>query len=115
LECTSCLVSLPDEARFCFQCGAPAQRSTTQEPPDLLRDALKVALGTQYEILRLLGRGGMGAVYLARETALEREVAIKVLPPERGVTRESRDRFRREARTAARLSHPNIEIGRAHV
>jgi hypothetical protein len=50
----------------------------------------------------------MGAVYLATEAALEREVAIKVLPPDRGVSRESRDRFRREARTAAKLSHPHI-------
>jgi hypothetical protein len=50
----------------------------------------------------------MGAVYLARETALEREVAIKVLPPERAATPESRERFRREARTAAKLAHPNI-------
>ncbi len=50
----------------------------------------------------------MGAVYLAAEAALEREVAIKVLPPDRGATRDSRDRFRREARTAAKLSHPNI-------
>ena len=50
----------------------------------------------------------MGAVYLAAEAALEREVAIKVLPPDRGATKDSRDRFRREARTAAKLSHPNI-------
>jgi hypothetical protein len=50
----------------------------------------------------------MGAVYLARETALEREVAIKVLPPDFSATKEGRDRFLREARTAARLFHPNI-------
>ena len=50
----------------------------------------------------------MGAVYLATEAALERKVAIKVLPPDRGATQDSRDRFRREARTAAKLSHPNI-------
>lgn len=63
----------------------------------------------QYEIGRLLGRGGMGAVYWGREKALEREVAIKVLPP--GTTEmspDSRERFRREARTAAQLTHSNI-------
>jgi len=82
--------------------------STPTAPADPVREILKVALGRQYEIQHLLGRGGMGAVYLATEAALEREVAIKVLPPDRGATQESRDRFRREARTAARLSHPNI-------
>lgn len=74
---------------------------------DPLREALESALGAQYEVQRLLGRGGMGAVYLARERALDRAVAIKVLPPE--IARlETQERFRREARTAAQLSHPNI-------
>ena len=72
------------------------------------RAALERALGAQYEIGRLLGRGGMGAVYLARERALERAVAIKVLPPELAADAEGRERFRREARTAAKLTHPNI-------
>ena len=77
-------------------------------PTDPLRAALETALGAQYEIVRLLGRGGMGAVYLARERALERTVAIKVLPPEIAVSAEAQERFRREARTAAKLTHPNI-------
>ncbi len=105
--CSSCKTSLADSARFCANCGAAAPTSTAA-PSDPVRDILKVALGRQYEIQRLLGRGGMGAVYLATEAALEREVAIKVLPPDRGSTQDSRDRFRREARTAAKLSHPNI-------
>src|SRR6185436_10006889 len=68
---------------------------------------LAAALGTQYEVARLLGRGGMGAVYLAREPFLDREVAVKVLPAELA-SGEARERFLREARTAARLSHPHI-------
>jgi predicted Ser/Thr protein kinase len=76
-------------------------------PPDALRAALETALGAQYTVVGLLGRGGMGAVYLARERLLERLVAIKVLPSERSDD-ESRERFLREARTAAQLSHPNI-------
>jgi predicted Ser/Thr protein kinase len=76
--------------------------------PDRVRETLARALGTHYRVERLLGRGGMGAVYLAHETGLDREVAIKALPPERASTEEHRERFRREARTAARLSHPNI-------
>ena len=69
---------------------------------------LGAALGQQYEIVRQLGRGGMGAVYLAREPALERFVAIKVLRPDLADAHEARERFRREARIAAQLSHPGI-------
>lgn len=76
------------------------------EPP--LRAELEKAIGFQYEIIRLLGRGGMGAVYHAHERALDRPVAIKVLPPDAATTPEGRERFLREARTAARLTHPNI-------
>jgi len=79
-----------------------------QAEPDLVRASLERALGRGYRILRLLGRGGMGAVYLAREESLERLVAVKVLSHERGLDATSRERFRREARTAARLMHPNI-------
>jgi hypothetical protein len=78
------------------------------EVSDPLREALEKAIGFQYRIERLLGRGGMGAVYLAHELALDRDVAIKVLPPEQAGAPQLRDRFRREARTAARLNHPNI-------
>ena len=69
---------------------------------------LETALGQQYEIVRQLGRGGMGAVYLARERSLERFVAIKVLRPDLADAVEARERFRQEARIAARLSHPGI-------
>lgn len=69
---------------------------------------LETAIGHQYEIVRPLGRGGMGAVYLARERSLERFVAIKVLRPDLADAAEARERFRREARIAARLSHPGI-------
>lgn len=74
---------------------------------DELRDALERAIGFQYDIIGLLGRGGMGAVYHAHEKALDRPVAIKVLPPD-AVGGDARERFLREARTAARLTHPNI-------
>ena len=74
---------------------------------DSIRPALEAKLQGQYRIIRQLGRGGMGRVYLARDLTLEREVAIKVISTE-DHSPEMYDRFRREARTAAQLSHPHI-------
>jgi serine/threonine-protein kinase len=70
--------------------------------------ALAVLLAGQYEVEREIGRGGMGIVYRARDVKLERPVAIKVLPPHLASIAAVRDRFLREARTAAKLSHPSI-------
>lgn len=87
---------------------ASAAGAVIAEQDATLRVLLEKALAHQYEIIRPLGQGGMGTVYLARERALERFVAIKVLRPDLAVTERHRERFRREARTAARLSHPGI-------
>lgn len=75
---------------------------------DPLLNALKAATANTYRIERELGRGGMGAVYLAEDVALHRQVAIKVLPPDLALNATLRERFVREARLAASLSHPNI-------
>jgi serine/threonine protein kinase len=69
---------------------------------------LAEALGDAYTIEGEVGRGGMGVVYRARDERLQRRVAIKVLPPELAFQKDIRERFTREAQTAARLSHPNI-------
>lgn len=75
---------------------------------DPIREALAPLLAGSYTLERELGRGGMGVVYLAREVRLDRLVAIKVLPPHLAGDATVRERFLREARTAAQLSHPNI-------
>ena len=106
LRCTGCQTTLAEDALFCARCGAPAPVVPALEG-DRVRAALEAKLQAQYRIVRLLGRGGMGSVYLARDLALDREVAIKVVKTETHGA-EVHDRLRREARTAARLSHPNI-------
>ncbi|MFI5311331.1 MAG: protein kinase [Gemmatimonadales bacterium] len=70
--------------------------------------AFQTVLLGRYSLQRELGRGGMGIVYLARDVRLDRDVAIKVLPPELGAQPALRERFLREARTSAKLSHPYI-------
>ncbi len=75
-----------------------------QDPADRL---LGGRLG-QYEVQKKLGEGGMGVVYLAQDTRLGRQVAIKLLAPEYTTSAEHRERLKREARVAARLMHPAI-------
>ncbi len=70
--------------------------------------ALQELLAGRYSIERELGRGGMGIVLLARDVALDRPVAIKLLPPHLATRPDERERFLQEARTAAGLAHPNI-------
>lgn len=72
----------------------------------------------RYKIVSLIGAGGMGEVYLAQDTALQRKVALKVLPPEVAVNQDRMRRFKQEATSAASPNHLNIahiyEIGEAH-
>ncbi len=70
--------------------------------------ALQTALAGRYSLQRELGRGGMGIVFLAHEVALDRPVALKLLPAEFANREDVRSRFLQEARTAAKLSHPHI-------
>jgi serine/threonine-protein kinase len=69
---------------------------------------LQAALAGEYSLQRELGRGGMGVVYLSRDVQLDRDVAIKVLPTDLANIPAARERFLREARMAAGLSHPHI-------
>src|SRR5438270_947002 len=77
----------------------------------IMPTTMGLAAGTRlgpYEIRTLLGAGGMGEVYRARDTRLERDVAIKILAPQMSAERSSRLRLDREAKSISRLSHPHI-------
>ncbi len=85
--------------------SAPPQDMYGFQPPTVAELA---ALFPQLEIIRLLGRGGMGAVYQARQPLLDRMVALKILPAQLNRGTDFSDRFTREARALAKLNHPNI-------
>ena len=88
---------------------APTQPGgTTPTPSEPLSPAALAPHFPQLEILECLGRGGMGVVYKARQKALNRFVALKILAPERSTDPGFAERFTAEARTLASLNHPNI-------
>jgi serine/threonine protein kinase len=125
MNCPSCGTANAEGAAFCANCGsglstaegsvATADGHTQGLPPihmepggDQLLTMVKKELGGDYSIEKELGRGGMAVVYKGVERALERVVAIKVVPPESANAGQAAERFRREARLAASLDHPNI-------
>ena len=77
-------------------------------PTDELGTHVAEVLSANYELESEIGRGGMGIVYCAKDRRLKREIAVKVLPPELSFRADIRQRFLREAETAAQLNHPNI-------
>jgi serine/threonine-protein kinase len=79
-----------------------------RDDDELLLARVRMAVADRYDGLREIGRGGMAVVYAARDRKLNRDVALKVLPPELGFRADVRERFVREAQTAARLNHPSI-------
>jgi predicted Ser/Thr protein kinase len=124
-KCPQCGASLPSGVLegLCPACllKAGAAQETTGQPETLPFQPPSVeevaALFPQLEILAFLGKGGMGAVYKARQPALDRFVALKILPTQAARGAGFADRFNREARALAKLSHPNIvgvhEFGQA--
>ncbi|HEY3279260.1 MAG TPA: serine/threonine-protein kinase, partial [Gemmatimonadales bacterium] len=117
MNCFRCHTPIADDSRFCSSCGALMPDATLRTPAaDELDEAgarelellIRAETAGEYEILREIGHGGMGVVYLAREKSLARDVAMKVLPPHLTYGKGVIGRFRREARTAAALEHPSI-------
>ena len=109
--CIKCHTPLPPNSRFCSACGTDQTGATEPQatgPVEGLEARLQRIVTGEYRIVRLLGRGGMGMVFLAQDLTLEREVAIKVLPPDFSSDPQVIKRFQQEAKTAAKLDHPNI-------
>jgi serine/threonine-protein kinase len=95
----------------CPSCGVCYDSGTTEcakENARLVPVILPRLLGGRYQLERRLGRGGMGTVYEASDTALERRVAVKVIREDLVGSADAAERFRREARVAASFSHPNV-------
>ena len=122
-SCPHCGTLVPAGARACSNCGADVsgqqgQVATAFSTPGTgmrmgitqgsLQDALQRATIGEYEVRGELGHGGMASVFLAKDLALDRKVAIKVMSPALFSTAGMVERFKREARTAASLSHPHI-------
>src|SRR5206468_12090674 len=123
-------MSIPSQAKFCPKCGGPIPVEAPQGlcpkclllqasiPTDAGKGASSqsapptheepVAAFPQLEILELIGQGGMGFVFKARQRKLERLVALKILPRSLAADPAFAERFTREGRVLARLSHPNI-------
>ena len=111
VECIHCHTPLPENSRYCFACGADVSggdAAPSTSSVDVLRERLQRLIEGKYQIERLLGKGGMAAVFLAHDLTLEREVAIKVVPPDVAQDEQVVRRFQQEAKTAAKLDHPNI-------
>ena len=132
LTCVACHAPLRAEDLFCPQCGTPTARNTdpqatlvdpeaTQVNPAAAQrapaprlsgaafnDRLREVLGAEYELLSVLGQGGFGRVYRAKDRRLDRLVAIKVIRPDVMGTKEFVDSFRNESIALAKLRHPGI-------
>ena len=104
-QCPKCLLRAGFESGPGTAATQPAPAHSTFVPPSVAELQSRFP---QYELLELLGKGGMGAVYKARQPGLDRFVAIKILPPEVGETPAFAERFTREARALAKLNHPNV-------
>lgn len=113
-KCSKCNADNPDTKSFCGDCGTqlgspkdfPGHTKTLETPFPQFSPG--TSLAGRYEVIKELGKGGMGEVYLAEDTNLKRQVAIKVLPKAFSLDKERLARFEREARLLASLNHPNI-------
>jgi hypothetical protein len=118
IRCHACGSSHDRSDPFCPKCGAASSEAQAMQsgevpaPKSAATDAalleLQGALAPQIQVIKQLGAGGMGTVFLGRDPALKRLVAIKVLNPEFAHDESARKRFEREAEAAAAVAHPHV-------
>ncbi len=115
LSCPKFRAAVGGHSSFCPRCGTPLRldaEPSTSSAETLVTGPKTIQPGVvfagKFRILDVLGRGGMGIVYLAEDVTLKRRIALKLLPPDLVRDSEARERFLREAQAAAALDHPNI-------
>ncbi len=126
MRCQSCQTALPDDAQFCASCGLPTARhssdaatqidlpqETNADSPDRQTHAsvdprAGLILDSKYKLIESLGQGGMGSVFRAQRLHIGDEVAVKLLHHDLVREKQALERFRREARAAAMIRHPNV-------
>jgi len=122
--CPSCSTPLPEQATVCYVCGSATPPAIDKETGEILIPdglvlapgaatealiaKLRPALGNHYELAHLIGRGGFAEVFQVRDLWLKRDLALKAIRPDLGVSETILARFRREAEAVAALRHPNI-------
>jgi serine/threonine-protein kinase len=99
-SCSQCKLKYPDDSAACFLCGGALV--ALQDP------LIGMTIAGRYQIEEVLGQGGMATVYAARHRLVDRPCAVKVMNPQFARNDVIRERFRREAKAAQKLAHPNI-------
>src|ERR1044071_1240473 len=126
MKCQSCQSLLDEYAQFCGTCGLPTSRhpsdastqiyakDTNANEPRETDDRhapdprVGLTLDSKYKLIESLGQGGMGSVFRAQRLHIGEEVAVKLLHQDLVREKQALERFRREARTAAMIRHPNV-------